>query len=165
MLLKNLGLHERVVLKINSIGDSKSRKNYVQALKSYLDPYKDQLSEFSKLKLDINPIKILDSKFSNDLKLTSNGPQLLDYLNTSSSSHFEELQKELKIQGIPFEVDNNLVRGLDYYNDTVWEFVSKPGEKSLGESQCTVLGGGRYQGLIEKLEGKCDQSNEIPSIG
>lgn len=136
-------------IKINSIGKIEERKNYIEVLKEYLKKNFDSLSDDSKRRFDTNPLRILDSKNEKDIRLTGNAPKILDHLAPASKSRFDEVLDRLKYLGIESETDFRLVRGLDYYTDTTFEFVSG----DLG-SQDALGGGGRYDGLIEILGGK-----------
>lgn len=147
--LKNLQVY------INSIGDVPSRVAYRKALQDYLHQFFDQLSEDSKNRFETNPLRILDSKDPNDQKIAANAPSMLEFLSESSKEHFEAVKKLLDTLGIPFKVNNHLVRGLDYYNNTVFEITA--GE--LG-AQNSVGGGGRYDGLLKTIGGP-----DLPAIG
>lgn len=144
-----LGLDEHVVLQINSIGSSLARQQYKDALVSYLERYKTELDADSQRRLQENPLRILDSKVPATQKLLEDAPTLGDYLEPASREHFELLSGMLSDNGIACEVNPRLVRGLDYYNDTVFEWVS-----DLLGAQATVCAGGRYDGLVEQLGGK-----------
>ncbi|MCW0180997.1 MAG: histidine--tRNA ligase [Zavarzinia sp.] len=143
-----LGLGSRVELKLNTLGDTDSRNNYRQALINYFSAYQDQLSEDSLKRLDRNPMRILDSKDEGDRKLVVDAPRLHDYLNEASRTFFDKVRRGLDALGIGYTLDERLVRGLDYYSHTAWEFVTT----DLG-AQGTVLGGGRYDGLIALMGG------------
>ena len=136
-------------IKINSIGKIEERKNYIDTLKEYLKNNFDSLSDDSKRRFETNPLRILDSKNEKDIRLTNNAPKILDHLSPASKSRFDEVIERLKYLGIEIEIDFRLVRGLDYYTDTTFEFISG----DLG-SQDAIGGGGRYDGLIETLGGK-----------
>ena len=140
--LKNLTLY------INSIGDSQSRENYKKALKKHLKPYYEKLSKDSKERFEKNPLRILDSKEKQDQELLKNAPSIEDFLTKSSKDHFEKVCNLLKDLNIPYIINKKLVRGLDYYNSTVFEVVS--GE--LG-AQNSIGGGGRYDGLVKSFGG------------
>ena len=146
---KLLGLEDSVSLEINSIGDSPSRAEYRRALIAFLAEHKDSLDDDSQRRLDSNPLRILDSKNPDTQKLLVKAPQLQDYLSEQSKAHFELLCSRLSELGIEYKLNQRLVRGLDYYNDTVFEWVSD----ELG-AQATVCAGGRYDGLVEQLGGK-----------
>ena len=142
-------------LEINSLGSADSRSSYRETLTKYFNDNKDKLDEDSIRRLNTNPLRILDSK-NKDLKtLISNAPRMIDCLDSESNDHFNTLKVYLDQLEIPYEVNPKLVRGLDYYNRTVFEWVSN----DLG-SQGTICGGGRYDGLVEKLGG-----NPTPAIG
>jgi len=147
--LKNLTLY------INSIGDTASRLAFRQALKDYLVPQSALLSPESQTRLEVNPLRILDSKDPRDQKIVAHAPSILDFLTPEAQSDFEDLKRLLTILLIPFQVNPLLVRGLDYYNKTVFEVVA--GE--LG-AQNSIGGGGRYDGLLTTLGGP-----DLPSIG
>ncbi len=138
-------------LRINSLGTGASRSGFVQTLRDYFEPLRAQLSADSQKRLDTNPLRIFDSKDENDRALLQNAPRLLDYLaqhDEESFAHFETVCAQLKTLNIEYSIDHNLVRGFDYYSGTAFEFVSD----QLG-AQSTVLGGGRYDGLVEELGG------------
>lgn len=149
-----LGL-KHLKLYINSIGDQESRLAYREALKQFLHPHLASLSTDSQHRFESNPLRILDSKAPEDRKITANAPSILNFLNEECCSHFDQLKKLLSQIGIPFEINTNLVRGLDYYNKTVFEIVA--GE--LG-AQNSIGGGGRYDGLLKQLGGP-----DLPAIG
>lgn len=148
-ILRELGAAEFVTLQLNSIGDAGSRANYKAALVSYLEARKDQLDADSQRRLTANPLRILDSKDPGTQSLLDGAPVLLDYLDEVSKAHFEQLKSLLDAAGIQYEVNPRLVRGLDYYGKTVFEWVTD----KLG-AQATVCAGGRYDGLVEQLGGK-----------
>ncbi|UTW55745.1 histidine--tRNA ligase [Kordiimonas sp. SCSIO 12610] len=147
-LLKELGLGDKVVLHLNTLGDKESRTAYREALVAYLSKFKDQLSEDSQRRLESNPLRILDSKNEGDKAIVADAPKLSDHLNEVSQTFFETVKKGLDVVGVPYIHDERLVRGMDYYCHTAFEFVTT----ELG-AQGTVLGGGRYDGLIEQLGG------------
>lgn len=136
-------------VKINSIGKSDERKSYIEILKEYLKNNFNELSEDSKRRFETNALRILDSKDKNDKAITDYAPKILDNLGIESKSRFDKVINELNKLGIDYEIDFRLVRGLDYYADTTFEFISS----ELG-SQDALGGGGRYDGLIEQLGGK-----------
>ncbi len=150
-LLENLNITKNVELNINTLGDSKSRKTYTDALVNYLSEFKKDLSEDSKRRLEKNPLRILDSKDEGDRKIVANAPAISDYLNFESKEFFDTviniLKKNLKF---PIKINPNIVRGLDYYNHTVFEFIVSSEE--LG-AQNTILAGGRYDGLVQQMGG------------
>lgn len=153
-LYKRLGLKSLSVT-LNSVGDASCREPYKAALTEYLRPHFDQLSAESQVRFTKNILRILDSKDPNDQKLLEKAPSILDFLNSECQDHFEEVKKWLKKLGISFTVNAKLVRGLDYYNKTVFEVVS--GE--LG-AQNAIGGGGRYDGLPAALGGP-----NLPCVG
>lgn len=154
-ILKALGLEKNVQLEINSLGDTESRANYRKALTAHFQKNADQLSEDSKMRLEKNPLRILDSKAEEDKPFIQSAPKLSEYLNETSTKFFSDLQNLLKKLNIPFVLNEKLVRGLDYYCHTVFEFTTK----DLG-SQNAVLSGGRYDGLIETMGGPA-----TPAVG
>ena len=147
-LWKRLGLNN-IQLQINSLGSNEARANYRNVLTDYLSQHKDQLDEDSLRRLDTNPLRILDSKNPDLQTLIEAAPKLIDYLDEESAEHFEQLKNTLSAAGINYEVNTRLVRGLDYYCKTVFEWVTD----QLG-AQGTVCAGGRYDGLVEQLGGK-----------
>ncbi len=148
-LWKQLGLSQYVKLQLNSIGSFQSRVNYREALVSYLRDYFDELDADSQRRLETNPLRILDSKNSETQRILAQAPSLAEYLDEESRDDFTQLQTLLNTAGIEFELNHNLVRGLDYYNKTVFEWVTD----HLG-AQGTVCAGGRYDGLVEQLGGR-----------
>ena len=154
-ILDELGVLSKCTLHLNSLGDSESRQAYRAALISYLTQYQDALSEDSKRRLSQNPLRILDSKDETDREIIADAPVLSDYLNEASRAHYDVLTNALTKAGITFVADPRLVRGLDYYCHTAFEFITD----ALG-AQGTVLGGGRYDGLAEMLGGPA-----LPAVG
>ena len=152
-LLKKLGI--QASLYINSIGCPTCRKKYNQALKEFFAPHLDELCYDCKTRYEKNPLRLLDCKEENCKKVNATAPSLLDYLCEECNAHFEETKKYLQIAGVDFAINPRIVRGLDYYTRTVFEFVST----AIG-AQGTVCGGGRYDGLIEELGG-----NALPAVG
>ncbi|MBP3403908.1 MAG: histidine--tRNA ligase [Alphaproteobacteria bacterium] len=146
--LSALGLRPFIRLELNTLGDAESRAAYREALVAYFERFKDRLSEDSRTRLEKNPLRILDSKDEGDKKIVENAPAMIDFLNEDSRAFFDSVKAGLTEMGIPFVVNPRLVRGLDYYRHTVFEFITD----SLG-AQGTVLGGGRYDGLVEELGG------------
>jgi len=142
-------------LEINTLGSSESRSAYRELLHDFFSENKDKLDEDSLRRLDTNPLRILDSKNKKMENLISNAPKMIDHLDEESRFHFSTLKNYLDSLEIPFVVNPKLVRGLDYYNQTVFEWISN----DLG-SQGTICGGGRYDGLVEKMGG-----NPTPAIG
>lgn len=154
-ILRELGVAEHVQLQINSLGSAESRAAYKDALVAYLSSVQEQLDEDSKRRLATNPLRILDSKDANTQALLNNAPVLLDYLDEESRAHFEGLKALLDAAGVAYQVNSRLVRGLDYYGKTAFEWVTD----KLG-AQATVCAGGRYDGLVEQLGGK-----PTPAVG
>ena len=152
-LWKLLGINAS--LEINTLGSSESRSAYRELLHDFFSENKDKLDEDSLRRLDTNPLRILDSKNKKMEILISNAPKMIDHLDDESRIHFSTLKNYLDSLEIPFVVNPKLVRGLDYYNQTVFEWISN----DLG-SQGTICGGGRYDGLVEKMGG-----NPTPAIG
>ncbi|MFT6551685.1 MAG: histidyl-tRNA synthetase [Zhongshania marina] len=154
-LWRELGISDALTLELNSIGNAESRANYRQALVEYLTGFKDQLDEDSKRRLETNPLRVLDSKDPNTRALLVAAPVLSDYLDEVSRSHFEGLCARLDAVGVSYKLNPQLVRGLDYYGLTVFEWTTD----KLG-AQGTVCAGGRYDGLVEQLGGK-----PTPAVG
>jgi len=148
-LWRELGLAEHTRLEINSIGTSEARKVYRQALVEYLSQYKADLDADSQRRLETNPLRILDSKDPATRSILENAPNLDQYLDDDSRAHFDGLRELLDAAGIEYTINPALVRGLDYYGKTVFEWITD----SLG-AQGTVCAGGRYDGLVEQLGGK-----------
>ena len=146
-----------VVLKINSLGENDCRKKYNYALKQFIDSKIDFLCNDCQNRALKNPLRVLDCKNEKCKQIMKDAPVILDYLDEDCFKHFEGLKNNLKILGIPFELDAKIVRGLDYYTKTVFEFVCK--SKNLG-SQTTICGGGRYDNLVKQCGGK-----ETPAVG
>lgn len=153
-LFQRLGL-QNLTIHINSIGNKECRAAYREALIEYLTPHKSSLSEDSQNRLEKNPLRILDSKSPADQKIVADAPILSDFLEESSKQHFEEVKQWLRILKIPFVVSDKLVRGLDYYNRTVFEVVSG----DLGAHN-TIAAGGRYDYLLKDLNGP-----DLPAVG
>ena len=147
-MLVTLGLGDKVILHLNTLGDAESRAAYRDALVTYFTSFKDQLSEDSQRRLETNPLRILDSKDDGDKVIVAKAPVMSAYLNDASREFFRIVTSGLEAAGVPFMHDERLVRGLDYYTHTAFEFITT----ELG-AQGTVLAGGRYDGLIEKLGG------------
>ena len=147
-LWKALGIEQHVSLQLNSIGSLEARANYRSALVAFLENHQDLMSEEEKERLVKNPLRILDTKNQALQDVLDGAPKLLDYLDDESREHFAQLCGLLDAVGIQYEINPKLVRGLDYYNRTVFEWVTS----ALG-AQGTVCGGGRYDGLVEQLGG------------
>lgn len=154
-ILRELGVIDSVQLQINSLGTSEARATYKAALVSYLENVKEQLDEDSLRRLSTNPLRILDSKDASTQSLLNGAPVLLDYLDPESAEHFAKLKILLDAAGVNYMVNPRLVRGLDYYGKTAFEWVTD----KLG-AQSTVCAGGRYDGLVEQLGGK-----PTPAVG
>ncbi len=146
---ERIKLPSKPKLEINSLGSLSARKTYKKELIDYLSAHQDALDEEAKRRLHTNPMRILDSKNSELKTIISNAPSLLDHLDTESSEHFSALQEMLSAVSIPYTINPRLVRGLDYYCKTVFEWVAD----GLG-AQATICAGGRYDGLVEQLGGK-----------
>ena len=155
---QKLGVSEHVKLQLNTLGEESERLAYKTALVDYLTVRKDELYEDSQRRLTTNPLRILDSKDEKTQSILQNAPKLDDFLGDDTRAHFEQVKAYLTALGIDFELNDKLVRGLDYYNKTVFEWVTD----KLG-SQATVCGGGRYDGLVGVLKGKPEQSE--PAVG
>ncbi len=147
-ILDRLGILDRCTLKVNSLGDPESRNAYRKVLVDYYSAHTARLSQESRDRLQRNPLRILDSKDEGDKAINVGAPSFSDHLNAASRDFFSAVKDGLSAAGVPFEVDPALVRGLDYYTHTAFEFVTS----HLG-AQGTVLGGGRYDGLIAELGG------------
>lgn len=147
-LWRELGLADSVKLEINSLGSNEARAAYRDKLVAFLEPIKDQLDEDSQRRLTTNPLRILDSKNPDVQALVKDAPKLSEHLDAESEEHFQQLCRILDANGIQYDVNTNLVRGLDYYNRTVFEWITD----KLG-AQGTICAGGRYDGLTEQLGG------------
>jgi histidyl-tRNA synthetase len=154
-ILRQLGLEDRVTLHINSLGDKESRIEYQKALVDYFNKHKDHLSEESKVRLQHNPLRILDSKDEGDKQIVAHAPTIEGAYNQESADFFNKVLLGLDNLGIKYKIDRMLVRGLDYYCHTAFEFTTT----ELG-AQSTVLGGGRYDGLMEMMGGM-----RTPAVG
>ena len=152
---KAFGIEKHVSLQINTLGSNEARAAYRDTLVEFLKARADQLDEDSLRRLDTNPLRVLDSKNPDVQAAIADAPSLIDHLDEESKAHFETLCSRLSEAGIAYEVNPRLVRGLDYYNRTVFEWVTD----SLG-AQGTVCAGGRYDGLVEQLGGKA-----TPAVG
>ncbi|WP_165212510.1 histidine--tRNA ligase [Streptococcus tangpeifui] len=140
--IKNVTLH------LNSLGNSESRLTYRQALIDYLEPMRDQLSKDSQRRLDENPLRVLDSKEKEDKEAVEHAPSILDYLDEESQAHFDAVRQMLETLKIPYVIDTNMVRGLDYYNHTIFEFIT-----TIDKTELTICAGGRYDSLVEYFDG------------
>lgn len=152
-LWKQLGIADAVTLQINTLGSNEARNSYRQALVVFLSDRKDQLDEDSQRRLETNPLRILDSKDPSTQALLNGAPSFFDYIDEESKSHFDQLLGILDAAGVAYEVNPRLVRGLDYYSQTVFEWVTD----RLG-AQGTVCAGGRYDSLIEQLGGRANSA-------
>lgn len=150
-----------VVLHLNSLGDSSTRPAYVEALKAHFAPLTGLMSDDAKLTFERNPMRLLDSKEEALQEPIAKAPAILDFIDDASRTHFDDVQRLLGRLGIAFELDRRLVRGLDYYTRTTFEFIYQPksGDNALGTAG-TVCGGGRYDGLVKELGGP-----EKPAVG
>lgn len=157
-LWQRMGVSDKVQLELNTLGEVDERAAYREALVSYLTSHKDALDEDSQRRLGTNPLRILDSKSDTTQQILEHAPKLHDFLKEESLQHFAELQQYLTDAGIAFVINQKLVRGLDYYNKTVFEWTTT----HLG-AQGTVCAGGRYDGLVGQLKGKPEQS--VPAVG
>lgn len=154
-LLRELGIADDVTLEINTLGDTESRQNYRETLVAYLTSHKSKLSEDSLKRLQKNPLRIFDSKNEGDREVMAEAPLLQEYLNDHSCTFFDDVLQGLADVGVETNINPRLVRGLDYYSHTAFEFVTT----TLG-SQGAVLAGGRYDGLMEQMGGRA-----MPGIG
>lgn len=154
-ILNALGIAGTVDLHINTLGDAESRNNYRAALVAYFSEHAENLSAESKTRLEKNPLRILDSKDDGDQKLVANAPLIHDHLSAAAAEFYNGLKSALTVFGVPFTENPRIVRGLDYYNHTAFEFVTT----ALG-AQGTVLAGGRYDGLVEQMGGP-----SVPGVG
>ncbi len=154
-LWRKLGILDAVTLHINNLGSPQARAEFRAALVEFLNTHKDQLDEDSQRRIATNPLRVLDSKVEKTQQLLDNAPSLSDFIDSESREHFAVLQELLNAAGVDFVVNSRLVRGLDYYTGTVFEWITD----KLG-AQGTVCGGGRYDGLVEQLGGR-----STPGIG
>ena len=146
-LFNTLGIKD-VTLHLNSLGNTESRLAYRQALIDYLTPMRESLSKDSQRRLDENPLRVLDSKEKKDKLAVENAPSILDYQDEESQAHFDEVRTMLESLNIPYVIDTNMVRGLDYYNHTIFEFIT-----TIDKSELTICAGGRYDSLVEYFGG------------
>lgn len=154
-LYQQLGI-KNLKLLINCVGSLESRKAYIDALRAFLEPKFEHLSEDSKVRFHKNMLRILDSKDANDQKLLEGCPNILEFLDESKKKHFETVLSALTDIGIPYTIEPKLVRGLDYYDSTVFEILTSHD----GQASLTIGGGGRYDGLIDSYSGQ-----SIPAVG
>lgn len=148
---------ENIKVLINTLGDNSSRNAYTEALKKYFEPYRNNLCVDCQNRLDKNPLRILDCKIDHESEIIKNAPKMSDYLTSEAKAYFDKVKEYLDACSIPYIVDDKLVRGLDYYTDTVFELVST--SENAG-SQATVLAGGRYDNLVKEMGGP-----ELSGIG
>lgn len=153
-LFEDLGI-KNVKLHLNSLGSPESRQAYRQDLIDYLTPIREQLSKDSQRRLNENPLRVLDSKEPEDKLAVENAPSILDYLDESSQAHFDAVCHMLDALNIPYIIDTNMVRGLDYYNHTIFEFITE-----IEDNELTICAGGRYDGLVSYFGGP-----ETPAFG
>jgi len=154
-ILKDLNILDKVTLQINSLGCEDTKAKYEIALKEYLQKYSGELSDDSKVRLEKNPLRILDSKDRGDQKVLENAPEISLFYSQEAKDNFDNILKTLSEFGVKYEINSRLVRGLDYYTSNVFEFVT-----SDEKAQNTVLAGGRYDNLVAKMGGK-----DVPAIG
>ncbi|MGL4754027.1 MAG: histidine--tRNA ligase [Aeromonadaceae bacterium] len=154
-LWQSFGIAEHLSLQLNTLGSSEERARYREALVAFLEQHKDRLDDDCRRRMYTNPLRVLDTKDASIQSLLVDAPRLSDYFGEETQNHFTTLKATLEAAGIAYEVNERLVRGLDYYNYTVFEWVTN----SLG-AQGTVCGGGRYDGLVEQLGGQA-----TPAVG
>ena len=155
-ILEEMGI-DNITVKINTLGDNDSRENYRAALVQYLEPHVGDLCSDCQKRFSTNPLRILDCKVDKDSDILKNAPSIMDYLNEESKARFQELLTYLSLLDVDYEIDPNIVRGLDYYNHTVFEIVAD--FDHLGNAS-TLCGGGRYNNLVANLDGP-----DTPGIG
>ena len=143
---KKFGIGDHVVLQLNSLGSSEERASYREALVAFLEQHKESLDEDCQRRMYTNPLRVLDTKNEKVLEILQNAPKLTDYFGEEKRNHFDRLRAILDANGVKYEINPRLVRGLDYYNHTVFEWVT-----DLLGAQGTICGGGRYDGLVEQL--------------
>ncbi|WP_431305303.1 histidine--tRNA ligase [Sediminicoccus sp. BL-A-41-H5] len=154
-IIRELGLDEGVILEVNTLGDAASRDAYRAALIAHFTAHREQLSEDSQRRLEKNPLRIIDSKEAQDRALVADAPTIEPFLTEAARAHWDALRRHLTTFAVPFRENPRIVRGLDYYSHTAFEFVTE----RLG-AQGTVMGGGRYDGLVEEMGGP-----PTPSVG
>ncbi|WP_027285111.1 histidine--tRNA ligase [Rubritepida flocculans] len=154
-IIRELGLADGVVLEVNTLGDAPSREAYRAALIAHFAAHRDELSEDSRRRLEKNPLRIIDSKEPEDKALVAGAPTIAAFLTPAAQAHWDALRRHLDAFGLPWRENPRIVRGLDYYSHTAFEFVTE----RLG-AQGTVMGGGRYDGLVEEMGGP-----PTPSVG
>ncbi|WP_223896538.1 histidine--tRNA ligase [Lactobacillus huangpiensis] len=156
-LLAKLGV-KNYELHINTLGNAQVRQDYHDALVNYFKPVREKLSEDSKRRLEKNPLRILDSKDEQDKQFLPKAPKIVDYLDQKSKENFDQILKILDQLKINYVIDNDLVRGLDYYTGVIFEFMVE--DKSIWESASAIVGGGRYDNLVEEFDGP-----RTPAVG
>jgi len=154
-LLKDLGILEKTVLQINSLGCTQTKNNYEEKLKKYFEKYREDLSQDSQNRLEKNPLRILDSKDQVDIEILNEAPLICNFYSDDAKKRFDEILNLLEKFSVKYQLNQRLVRGLDYYTSTVFEFTM-----NHEGAQNTVLAGGRYDNLVEKMSGK-----SVPAIG
>lgn len=152
-LYEKLGIMKYLTLRINSIGCPKCRKEYIKTLKEYIKPHLENMCDTCKIRFEKNPLRMIDCKEERCKKILKNAPMITEHLCEDCKNDFENLKKALQEANIPYEIDKTIVRGLDYYNKTVYEYISKDLNLAVG-------GGGRYDTLVEQLGG-----NQVPAVG
>lgn len=155
LILSEFGLEDKIKIEINSLGDKESSEKYTEVLRQYLIDNIDRLSEISKERVAINPLRVLDSKDDRDIEVISKAPSIEQFLTSESLEHFSNVCANLSLLGIKYNINRRLVRGLEYYTHTVFEFITD----KLG-TQKAIAAGGRYNDLIESMGGPA-----IPAIG
>ncbi|MGT2887876.1 histidine--tRNA ligase [Streptococcus didelphis] len=146
-LFEKLGIKD-IILHLNTLGSPESRLAYRQALIDYLTPLRESLSKDSQRRLEENPLRVLDSKEKEDILAVEKAPSILDYLDAESQAHFDAVKEMLEVLKIPYIIDTKMVRGLDYYNHTIFEFITR-----IDQNDLTICAGGRYDGLVEYFDG------------
>jgi histidyl-tRNA synthetase len=154
-IIKALGISQHVVLELNTLGDKESRQAYRDALVDYFSKHRDRLSADSQARLERNPMRILDSKEERDRQIVADAPTIIGYLTEPAAKFYARLQAHLQQFGVPFRENPRIVRGLDYYGHTAFEYITT----QLG-AQDAVGGGGRYDGLVEEMGGP-----SVPCVG
>ncbi len=150
LFLKRMGI-DKVKVAINTIGSTEGRKKYEEALKAYFTSHIDSMCDDCKMRLEKNPLRILDCKVDAKSDVMKNAPKIIDYLSEEDQNYFKQVLETLEALGVDYVVDDNLVRGLDYYNHTVFEFIYN--DESSKINGLTLLGGGRYNGLSKQFDG------------
>ncbi|MCE3255680.1 MAG: hisS [Rickettsiaceae bacterium] len=158
-ILDELGIIGKTELNLNSLGSEQTKENYQLALQEYFAKYQNDLSEDSKKRLEKNPLRILDSKDSKDIEISKTIPSISKFYDAEAKQNFDGILQSLSDLGVKYKINQSLVRGLDYYTSTVFEFITSESATELG-AQNTVLAGGRYDNLIAKMGGQ-----NLPAIG